>query len=374
MSCTAKAMKKLGLGNAVTALLFPFSKDRKPLPESGEARAFLESLRPDPHSSCLCERSPGFGSATDVDVDIILPVYNVEKYLPTCLESVFSQKTSLRFRVIAVDDGSTDSSGDILEAYSDPRLTVIHQKNRGLAGSRNAGLDRATAPWLFFLDSDDLLSPGALEALYASVRQHNAALAEGAFAIIDPDGKYLNLTPHRDGPLNSRADCYGYAWGKLISAGLFRDLRFPEGYLFEDSLQAQILYPRLELLGLTACGLSRETLRYRRNPQGIVRTSHGNPKSLDSLWITLALRQDRLRLGYPDDQAYYEYLLNMLVLTRHRTEALGDVVGKAVFTLQQKFLFAEFSAFSTERRAFRMLEQAIRDGDYGRYRLFCSLH
>ena len=161
--------------------------------------------------------------------------------------------------------------------------------------------------------------------------------------------------------------------GKLINTRLFRDLCFPEGYLFEDSLQAQILYPRLEKDGLIACGLSQETVRYRQNPLGIVRSSHGNPKSLDSLWITLALRQDRLRLGYADDQPYYEYLLDMLPLTWRRTEALGDEVGRAVFSLQRELL-KDFSAFHTERPAYRVLEQAVQAGDYGRYRLFCSLH
>ena len=374
MSIAAKALRKLGCGNAAVKLLSPLCSDKTPLPSPEEARAFLESLRPDPKSSCLTSRPSSFGSGTDAELELILPVYNVEAYLPACLDSIFSQETSFPFRVIAVDDGATDRSGEILDACGDARLTVIHQKNRGLAGARNAGLDVAVAPWLFFLDSDDLLAPGALEALHAMAREHGASLVEGAFAVVDPEGKSLGLRPHREGVLDPRADCYGYAWGKLIDARLFRDLCFPEGYLFEDSLQAQILYPRLEKETLTACGLSRETVRYRQNPRGIVRTSHGNPKSLDSLWITLALREDRLRLGYADDQGYYEYLLGMLCTTRRRTEALGDEVGRVVFALQRDLLLRDFGAFCTGRSAYRALEQAVRAGDYGRYRLFCSLH
>ena len=374
MSFAAKAVKKLGLGSAAAGLLAPFSGDRTPLPDPEQARAYLESLRPAPRSSCLTLRAESFGRGTEAELDIVLPVYNVERYLSASLDSIFFQQTSFPFRVIAVDDGSTDSSGAILDACSDPRLTVIHQKNRGLAGARNAGLDVSTAPWLFFLDSDDQLAPGALEALMTAARAHGAALVEGAFALMDPDGKPLGLRPHKDGVVRPRADCYGYAWGKLIAAELFRDLCFPEGYLFEDSLQAQVLYPRLERQGLVACGLARETVRYRQNPQGIVRSSHGNPKSLDSLWITLALREDRRRLGYENDQAYYEYLLNMLLLTFRRTEALGDEAVQAVFALQRDLLLREFSDFSTGRPDCGMLERAVREGDWGRYRLFCSLH
>ncbi len=374
MGLTQKAIRKLGLGDTASRLLAPCFRDGAPLPSPEEAHAFLEKLRSDRKSSCLCSRGPAFGTAEDIDLDIILPVYNVERYLPACLDSVLHQECSFRFRVIAVDDGSTDSSGKILDACGDPRLTVIHQANRGLAGARNAGLDRATAPWLFFLDSDDLLSPGALEALFVSIQEHSAVLAEGAYAVINPEGKMLELRSHTDGPLDPRADCYGYAWGKLIATGLFRDLCFPEGYLFEDSLQSQILYPRLECRGLVACGLSRETLRYRQNPHGIVHSSQGSPKSLDSLWITLSLYRDRQRLGLENDQRYYEYILNMLVLSFHRTETLGDDVGRAVFVLSREFLLREFAAFGTERSAYRMLEDAVRAGDYGRYRLFCSLH
>lgn len=374
MGLTQKVIRRLGLGDAASRVLAPLAKDSAALPSPEEARAFLEGLRPGRNSSCLCRRGSAFGTAEDVDIELILPVYNVERYLPACLDSVLSQECSVRFRMIAVDDGSTDSSGAILDACTDERLIVIHQANRGLAGARNAGLDRATAPWLFFLDSDDLLSPGALEALFVSVREHGAALAEGAYAVISPEGKLLELRAHKGGPLDPRADCYGFAWGKLIAAELFRDLCFPEGYLFEDSLQSQILYPRLECRGLVACGLSRETLRYRQNPHGIVHSSQGSPKSLDSLWITLSLYRDRQRLGLENDQRYYEYLLNMLVMTRRRTEALGDEVGRAVFVLSREFLLREFAAFGTERSAYRMLEDAVRAGDYGRYRLFCSLH
>ena len=373
MSHAAKALRKLGLGDAAFRLLSPLHTDKTPLPTPAEARIYLETQRPDPKSYCITSRSASFGMAENVDLELILPVYNVEAYLSACLDSIFAQETSARFRVIAVDDGATDRSGEILDSYRDARLTVIHQKNRGLAGARNAGLDLVTAPWIFFLDSDDLLAPGALEALFAQARAHGASLVEGAYAVVNPEGESLGLCSHREGVLDPRADCYGYAWGKLINTRLFRDLCFPEGYLFEDSLQAQILYPRLEKDGLIACGLSQETVRYRQNPHGIVRSSHGNPKSLDSLWITLALRQDRLRLGYADDQPYYEYLLDMLPLTWRRTEALGDEVGRAVFSLQRELL-KDFSAFHTERPAYRVLEQAVQAGDYGRYRLFCSLH
>ena len=95
---------------------------------------------------------------SDIKVSVIIPVYNVEKYLRRCLESVASQ-TLKEIEVICVDDGSTDSSFDIISEFSekDPRFTAVRRQNGGAGAARNAGLDRARGKYLSFLDSDDFL-------------------------------------------------------------------------------------------------------------------------------------------------------------------------------------------------------------------------
>ena len=374
MGLTQKVIRKLGLGDAVCRLLAPIAADRGLLPSVEEARALLHALSPDSGGSCLCEREVSSDGTDAYDLEIVLPVFNVEKHLPACLDSIFSQETALRFRVIAVDDGSTDRSGAILDACVDPRLLVVHQENRGFSGARNTGLRLLRAPWVLFLDSDDMLAEGALSALAAAARDSGAAMVQGAYTAVDTLGKPLFRRAPPSGSLNPRVDCSGYFWGKLFRSELFSGLCLPDGYWYEDSMLAQVIYPRLEQDGRPVVGIGADTVLYRVNPQGISQGGRGSPKSLDSLWITLSLYRDRQRLGLENDRRYYEYLLNMLVLTWHRTEALGDDVGRAVFVLSREFLLREFAAFGTERPAYRMLEEAVRDGDYGRYRLFCSLH
>ena len=99
-------------------------------------------------------------------ISVIIPVYNVENYLRECIESVLNQ-TFRDFEVILVDDGSTDSSGDICDEYveKDERVTVIHQKNGGLSVARNTGLSEANGKYVYFLDSDDYISENALATL-----------------------------------------------------------------------------------------------------------------------------------------------------------------------------------------------------------------
>jgi len=96
----------------------------------------------------------------DIFISIIVPVYNVEKYLRECLDSI-SQLKAVTWEAILVDDGSTDTSGQICDEYAtqDSRFRVIHQKNAGVSAARNAGLDAAKGKWIWFVDSDDSINP-----------------------------------------------------------------------------------------------------------------------------------------------------------------------------------------------------------------------
>ncbi len=100
-------------------------------------------------------------------VSVVVPVYNVEKYLRACVDSVLGQRFQ-ELDVILIDDGSTDGSPEICDEYAeaDPRVRVFHQKNRGLSGARNRGIELASGEYLYFLDSDDTIDPNAMDALY----------------------------------------------------------------------------------------------------------------------------------------------------------------------------------------------------------------
>lgn len=104
---------------------------------------------------------------------IIIPVYNVEKYLNSCMESVMRQEFK-DYEVILIDDGSTDSSGKICDEWKKENITVIHQQNKGLDGARNTGLDAARGEWIIFLDSDDEICDDMLITLYERIMKYPA--------------------------------------------------------------------------------------------------------------------------------------------------------------------------------------------------------
>lgn len=108
---------------------------------------------------------------------IIVPVYNVKKYLKRCLDSILSQ--SFRdYEVIVVDDGSVDGSDELCDWYAErySRIHVIHQSNMGLSGARNTGLDHAVGEWIIFIDSDDWVEPGMMELLNMQIDAYPADL------------------------------------------------------------------------------------------------------------------------------------------------------------------------------------------------------
>lgn len=115
-------------------------------------------------------------------VSIIIPVYNVEKYIEKCIDSIINQ-TYKNLEIILVDDGSPDGCPEICDKYAlqDSRIKAIHKKNGGLSDARNAGLDIMKGEWVIFIDSDDFVSPYHVENLYYLVKKFNTNIAITSF-------------------------------------------------------------------------------------------------------------------------------------------------------------------------------------------------
>lgn len=126
-------------------------------------------------------------------VTVIIPIYNVEKYLKEAIESTINQ-THSNIEIILVDDGSTDNSGIICDEFAkkDTRIKVIHKTNGGLSDARNAGLDATTGKYIMFLDSDDFLELDAVENMYKEITEKDADYVIGNYINADEDGQKWN--------------------------------------------------------------------------------------------------------------------------------------------------------------------------------------
>ena len=176
---------------------------------------------------------------------VIVPVYNVEAYLEKCVQSILRQ-TERDFELLLVDDGSTDSSGQLCEelAKKDSRIRVIHQENQGLGGARNTGIREAKGDWLLLVDSDDWIEPEILEKSLEAGLREEADMVVFPFRSVDEEGRELavfreNIPVGRAFALKERKDILltaPVAWNKLYRTAFFREtgLAYPSRVWYED--------------------------------------------------------------------------------------------------------------------------------------------
>ena len=188
-------------------------------------------------------------------VSVIVPVYNVEEYLRQCLDSIVNQ-TLKEIEIICVNDGSTDSSLQILEEYAqkDERIKIITKENEGLGAARNTGMAYATGEYIGFVDSDDWVELDAYEKLYINAKSHNSDMVMCPIHIYDDNTNelsheqpYFNLDCFNENFDNCRFDHIKTkdflfkisvtAWNKVYKKSFLDkiNVKFPEGLIFEDN-------------------------------------------------------------------------------------------------------------------------------------------
>ena len=190
-------------------------------------------------------------------ISIIVPIYNVEKYLKYCLDGILKQSYK-NLEIILVDDGSTDRCGQICDEYAmiDERIKVIHKPNAGLADARNTGLKYAIGNYIGFIDSDDYIYPSFYEELFALIKKYNADIAECEFKrinesnienckeILNNENEKRIIVEKEENNTEALELLYGprlqpyikkvVVWNKLYKKDLLDNVSFPVGKLHED--------------------------------------------------------------------------------------------------------------------------------------------
>lgn len=224
-------------------------------------------------------------------ISVIIPIYNVEKYLPKCINSVLNQTYS-NLEIILVNDGSTDSCKQICEEYKklDNRIKIINKKNGGLSDARNYGIEASTGNYIAFLDSDDWIDKELYMTLYKIIKRYDADISVCNFkkSYLNGDNK-----THNSGKIKCYSniealnELYGknsvqmiVAWNKLYKRSTIKELRFPVGRIHEDEyLTPIIIYNANKLVYI-----DKELLYYRQTPNSIM-NSKFNIKRLDYLYV-----------------------------------------------------------------------------------------
>ncbi|MBD5489142.1 MAG: glycosyltransferase [Lachnospiraceae bacterium] len=225
-------------------------------------------------------------------VSVIVPIYNVEKYLKKCIESIRTQLYN-HIEIILVDDGSLDGSAQICDGYQqlDERIKVIHKVNGGLSDARNAGIDVCVGQYILFVDSDDYIHPYMIKGMMDVAINEGADIVECAIQDVDEvhraDFK-IDRIPYNIRVLNHEQAVEGIldyklkivAWNKLYKKSLFVKLRFPVGKLHED----EFLIPFLVDMCSTYVLIDNKYYAYVNRENSIMNSPY-NKKRLDIIEI-----------------------------------------------------------------------------------------
>lgn len=347
---------------------------------SGKALEYLHGIYPDNGQSCVVKR---LLPTADCDLEIIVPCYNSEKYVEKCIDSILSQKTKYNYCVTIINDGSKDRTRQILQKFERfKNINIIDQKNRGHSGARNTGIAQAHGKYLLFVDSDDMLLPGAVEMLMNLAEQTTADVVDsGHIRFADRTQKGIltkamayvyDIIQHPQSlPLDLHSPrISGYPCGKVLKTELFHKVQFPENYWFEDTLMWMIIEPMCRRKVTS----NQLTFRYRMNPNSISHTHTINHKSIDSLYVTLRLLKDREELGIEFDKDQYDMLLQQMRNNFYRVSCLDDKIKEAVFIVESDLISNKFAKWSTTNPRVKPIEDFLRVGDYDAFRLWCKWH
>ena len=285
-------------------------------------------------------------------ISIIIPVYNVENYLRSCLDSVLSQ-TYKDFEVLMVNDGSTDGSGAICQDFAerDSRFHYFEKENGGLSDARNYGLDRAKGYYITFLDSDDFLFENYLEKLYQASRLSDSDILIGGYCRFDGSDFYfyndhfkseslISFTSAQaiqvlDSMLDVPFLTFSIACGKLFKRDLFNELRFPYGKYAEDQFLIWKLYMKADKIHV----FNNASYVYRMNPSGLSSVfSLKHLDYIDALEERIRATKDLEGIDIQHSFNMYDYVLQRMLgrLEEHQFLEDADKVREKLELVKQK--------------------------------------
>ena len=240
----------------------------------------------------------------DPKISVVLPIYNVEKYLEKCMESIFNQ-TYKNLEILLVDDGSPDGCPALCDAYAkkDKRVRVVHKKNGGISDARNAGVAESSGQYIAFVDSDDYVESDYIEYLYSLIKKYNCKMSLCQHTVKFEGGREICYGKNGDDLLTSK-DCIERmlyndvidtsCWAKLFSADLAKKFLYPKGKLFEDIGTVYKFFIESEQI---ACGWQSKYF-YMMRPKSIVHCNF-NPHKLDLLEMTDSMASE-VKSIFPD--------------------------------------------------------------------------
>ena len=330
-----------------------------------DAENLLQQYSPKPKGKVFSKNKVNI----EYNLHIIIPVYNGEKYIKECINSVLSQKSSYKIFITVVNDGSTDNTAKILSNLCSTNIVkqieVISQSNLGYSGARNAALREIKGEYVLFLDSDDLLADNAVKNMLDAAYLWDADILQGGVVSFDDKNRRESIAS-RDGIWADNFEVFsGLVCGKLYKYNVLENFRFPEGYWFEDTPISFII----AAMPFRFATIKDIVYYYRINPEGISAVSVNGKKSIDSYWITEECLEEFPVFNLKYDQRAYEYVLKQSIMNEMRSRKRPVRIREAEFILTNKILENYFKDYQTQDFQMKTIEKALRKKQFIKFEL-----
>lgn len=274
-------------------------------------------------------------------ISVIVPVYNVEKYLCSCIDSILAQ-TFTDFELLLIDDGSRDKSGEICDEYAnkDCRVKVFHKENGGVSSARNLGIDESKGEYLFFVDSDDIISSFYIEMFVNYIKKNDSVCVVCKYTnrlsllknqIDSIKTKEMTSSEFLDEIWISEGKLDGYLWNKMFKRKILIDLniRFDE----KVSIWEDMLFVVEYFVNISTVVFVDAVLYYYRDTMNSAVKQHGTLKKIEKIFVCLKM----LRLD------------NDSILYRQR---LNGILSDCLFSLFKDILLRKKQSFVSTRNIF----------------------
>lgn len=263
-------------------------------------------------------------------ISVIVPIYNVEKYLNKCIDSIINQ-TYKNIEIILINDGSTDRSYELCTHYAkkDGRIKLINKKNGGLSDARNKGLEIAKGEYAVFIDSDDWIDRSMLEKLYDLSIKYNADIVQGDYVkVYSDDDSIINdinnievncYSPEQALELLYSEKCVKtvVTWNKLYKRTLFNGINFPKGKIHEDEFTTYKLLHKANIVVDTNI-----PIYYYRQREGSIMKSDFSIRRLDALEALMERKEyfknfGLKKLEYMTESLFCSYLKTFYIKVKN---------------------------------------------------------
>lgn len=279
-----------------------------------EAHTIVDNVYPRPICNPVYDNPP---INSDIDLSIVIPVYNYVEIIAQNVESIINQKTNYNYEIILVDDGSTDGARDVIKGYEDnPKVKIICQKNAGIGAARNTGIDAASGKYLMFIDCDDTVHNDIVEVLMNKAFSEDYDMVICAHNLVkEKDGKVYEVVPnvypvcnligYKNG--DEIMNYPGLPWCKVYKRELFNNVRFFPGYWYEDTIIQFLVFPQCRSFSYIQ-KIEYEYKWYEKNFSH-TQSKSTNVKSIDRYWLLREIIDQYDKIGLQKAEAFYTLLL-----------------------------------------------------------------